>query len=94
MGETIMWDDRFEQAMRSKLPLLTPEQQLRPDMALRDFGLNSLKIMDLIVGLESVYDATFPDEALTFEAFATPGRLWELVREHMVDKHEQGTDAR
>ncbi|MBN9739824.1 acyl carrier protein [Amycolatopsis sp. A1MSW2902] len=80
-----MWDERFEQAVRTKLPMLASEPRLRPDLSLRDFGLDSMKIMDLIVGLESAYGTEFPDEALTFEAFATPGRLWELVREHMVD---------
>lgn len=80
----IPWDDRFEAVLRARLPLLGEERPLLPDTALREVGLNSMKIMSLLVHLEKEYGGTFSDDALTFEAFATPGRLWELVREQLL----------
>ncbi len=77
---TPVWEPRFEDALR---PCLAPEASdavLEADTSLRDMGLDSLKTVELVVRIEDAFDVVFPDEALTFETFATPQALWAVVQ--------------
>jgi acyl carrier protein len=70
-----MWDQNFEDLLRGFLPFLTE------DAALRDLGLDSLGIVELLAALESGYDVRFQDDALGKETFETPGVLWKVLSE-------------
>ncbi len=70
-----MWDERFEILLRSHLPFLTHAEELRPELELREFGLDSLGVVDLLVSLESEYDVRLTDDILSMDTFATPGTL-------------------
>ncbi|MEU7281907.1 phosphopantetheine-binding protein [Streptomyces sp. NPDC045431] len=74
------WDQRFEELLREYLPFLTAEDDLTPDTALRDAGLDSLATVELLGALEAAYDVKFMDEALKPETFATPASLWGALR--------------
>ncbi|RBQ20831.1 acyl carrier protein [Spongiactinospora rosea] len=86
------WDARFEGILRPYLPFLAPDEALSADAELRDLGLDSLGIVELLTSLEHVYEARFRDELLTVQTFATPARLWQalsaargLQLDHTVD---------
>lgn len=79
-----MWDDRFEAILRGHLPFLDPGEQIVEGLALRDYGLDSLAVVNLLVALEDAYDVRIPGEALTLESFATPGRLWKVLTDSMA----------
>ncbi|MFE9422565.1 phosphopantetheine-binding protein [Kitasatospora sp. NPDC006697] len=70
------WDTGFEELLRRVLPGTGP---LAPDTDLMASGLDSLRIVELLVGLEDQYEIEIDDHVLTFETFATPGRLWSVV---------------
>jgi acyl carrier protein len=48
---------------------------------IEDFHLESIKILSLIMMLESKYNITFNDEELSVEMFQTPKSLTRLVNE-------------
>ena len=74
-----MWNDRYEALLRSHLPFLPETEELRPDLELREFGLDSLGVVDLLVSLESEYDVRLTDDILSMETFATPSALWTAL---------------
>lgn len=73
------WDSTFEEVLRSVLRDLPADAPLRPDDDLRALGLDSQALVEVLVRLETAYEALLPDDALDFEAFATPGGLWATV---------------
>jgi nodulation protein F len=72
-------DAKFESTLRNFLPFLDAGEALTPDMSLRDLGLDSMGVVELLATLESGYDVRFRDDALTMETFATPGVLWGVL---------------
>jgi acyl carrier protein len=78
-----MWDQQFEDLLRGYLPFLPDTEKLEKQTQLRDFGLDSLGMVELLGVLEDQYGIRFPDEALTTETFQTPEVLWSA----MFEKH-------
>jgi acyl carrier protein len=76
-----MWDDQFEEVLRSHLPFLPTGAEIGPDLSLRDFGLDSVGTVELLAGLEGTYGVRFTDDSLKLERFATPGVLWATLDE-------------
>ncbi|MDX3107366.1 phosphopantetheine-binding protein [Nonomuraea angiospora] len=74
-----MWDNRFEEILRQHLPFLPADEKLREDVALLEFGLDSLGIVQLLGALEDTYGVRFRDDALTPETFQTPAVLWNTL---------------
>jgi acyl carrier protein len=73
-------DPGFERILRGVLPLLD-EGRLRADTDLLAAGLDSMKAVQLLTEIEDTYQVIIPDEAVLGDVFATPGDLWQLVRE-------------
>jgi acyl carrier protein len=76
-----MWDEQFEDILRQYLPFLCASEELTADTGLRDLGLDSMGIIEMLAALESAYEVRFLDEALTAGTFATPGALWTTLSE-------------
>ncbi|MEV5955785.1 acyl carrier protein [Streptomyces sp. NPDC051987] len=74
-----MLQEEFEEILRGQLPFLDPDEKLTEDTVLRDLGLDSLTMVDLLASLENSYGVRFRDEALTTETFRTPGTLWAAL---------------
>ena len=74
-----MWDQRFEEILRAHLPFIEPDEELMPDAELRDLGLDSLAMVDLLAALEKGYDVRFRDDALKAETFRTADALWDVL---------------
>ncbi|MEZ7007438.1 acyl carrier protein [Streptomyces sp. AD55] len=75
-----MWDEQFDILLRKQLSFLPPGEPITGDMRLRDFGLDSLGMIELLAGLESAYAVHFRDEALSLEIFETPDVLWNSLQ--------------
>ncbi|WP_440898986.1 phosphopantetheine-binding protein [Actinosynnema sp.] len=71
-----MWDQRFEEILRKHLPFAEPGDELAEDADLRDLGLDSLAMVDLLADLEKGFAVRFRDDALKAETFRTPSTLW------------------
>ncbi|WP_314254099.1 acyl carrier protein [Streptomyces kutzneri] len=78
-----MWDSRFEELLRRHLPFFSTTEPIAEDTSLRDYGLDSLAMVELLTDLEATYDIRFGAEALTPETFATAGTLWKSLEESL-----------
>jgi acyl carrier protein len=74
-----MWNKQFELLLRKYLFFLPADEEILPDLDLREFGLDSLGVVDLLVSLESAYDVRLPEDLLSMETFTTPAVLWEAL---------------
>ncbi|MDW5324880.1 phosphopantetheine-binding protein [Plantactinospora sp. KLBMP9567] len=75
------WPPAFEEVLRAHLPETTTDVPLSATDTLFELGLDSFGTVELLVALESGFDVSFPDEALTAETFATVGSLWAALSE-------------
>jgi diaminopimelate decarboxylase len=78
------WDPQFEALLRQSLPRLAGGE-VNPDEDLRSAGLDSMASVELLLQVESAYNVSIPDEALTQQTFATPGNLWRVVESLRTD---------
>jgi acyl carrier protein len=74
-----MWDEQFENLLRNYLPFLPADEELYPELQLREFGLDSLGVVDLLVSLECAYGTRLADDALSMDTFSTPEVLWGVL---------------
>lgn len=74
-----MPDDRFAPLLRPFLPFAAPDEPLADDVKLRDLGLDSLGMVQLLGVLEETYQIRFLGDELTMGSFETPGILWKTV---------------
>lgn len=74
-----MWDKQFELLLRQYLFFLPADDELIPDLDLREFGLDSLGVVDLLVSLESAYGIRLAEDFLSMDTFATPAVLWDAL---------------
>lgn len=74
-----MWDEEFEGLLRRHLPFLPPEEDLLPGLDLRESGLDSLGVVDLLVSLESSYGVRLTDDLLSMDTFTTPAAVWDAL---------------
>jgi acyl carrier protein len=81
MSAEVTWPPEFEAVLREHLPGLAADAQLACHLRLADYGLNSLGVVSLLVGLEDEFGVLFPDELLAAATFETPGALWKVLQE-------------
>lgn len=74
-----MWDEQFEVLLRNHLPFLPVGEELLPRLDLKEWGLDSLGVIDLLVSLESAYGIRLTDDILSMDTFATPAVLWDVL---------------
>ncbi|MFD0590160.1 phosphopantetheine-binding protein [Paenibacillus sp. GCM10027627] len=61
------------------LPQLNVEELEQLD--LQNYGLDSLKIINLILDLEDAFDIQFPDQYLSYENISTISKIRTIVSE-------------
>jgi acyl carrier protein len=74
-----MWDPSFEKLLREHLPFIAPGEPLLEHSHLRDLGLDSIGVVELLAALEHDYDVRFSDEELDPKTFEEPGTLWRTL---------------
>jgi acyl carrier protein len=77
--ESAPWPPQFEAILRTYLPLLPDGQQVTPELALADYGLDSLATVNLLLDLEDQYAVSIPDDLLTSTNFANAAALWSVL---------------
>ncbi|MFP3989453.1 acyl carrier protein [Streptomyces sp. E11-3] len=75
-----MWDQNFEFLLRGQLPFPDADVEFEEDTDLRDLGLDSLGVVELLEELEKVYGVECVNVLLGAENFTTVGYLWQTVR--------------
>ncbi|MDT0319786.1 acyl carrier protein [Streptomyces millisiae] len=74
-----MWDNSYEEILRRHLPFLSDEEELESETNLRDYGLDSLAMVELLSAIEGFYGTRLAEDALTLETFETAGSLWRAL---------------
>lgn len=92
-----MWNEQFESLLRTHLPFLPDDEKLDPELNLREFGLDSMGVVDLLVSLESAYQVRLTDDLLSMDTFATPAILWTTLdgikeRDNCADQSWSGDE--
>jgi acyl carrier protein len=72
-------NSKFEDIIRRNLPESSQGLSLCTESQLPNLGLDSFRMVSLLVELEKEYSVTFPDEALEVATFASPGTLWSII---------------
>jgi len=71
-------DSRFVELLTPFLKFLG-DHEINVDSRLRDYGLDSMKAIDLLFAIEDTFGVALPDEDLNDTTFATAGSLWRAV---------------
>ncbi len=74
-----MINQEFEQLLRQHLKYLPPSAALDDKYLLKDYGLDSMAAIDLLLDIEDTYNIMMPEEYLTEETFSTAYDLWKVV---------------
>ena len=78
---TVDWDGRYVDMIRENLPDHPGGTTLAPDTHLAAVGLDSIRLIRLVIALEAEYGVAFSDDRMTPDTFATPTTLWLALRE-------------
>ncbi len=73
------WDESFESILRRALRFLPEHAPLEPYSELAVLGLDSMHLIQLMLGLEETYSITFPSDYLDMGRFTTPSSVWQMV---------------
>jgi acyl carrier protein len=76
------WPKQFEDLLYIYLPGLPAGQPIDSDMALADAGLDSLRLVGLLIDLEETFAFTFPEQLAGPASFRDPRTLWSVVADH------------
>ncbi|MFC4517274.1 phosphopantetheine-binding protein [Streptomyces ehimensis] len=55
------------------------DEELSDELSLRDYGLDSLGMVQLLGALENDYQLRFTEELLRINTFQTPTSLWKAI---------------
>jgi acyl carrier protein len=75
-----MEHDLYQKVDAQVKSLLNITRDINYDEVLDKNGLDSLKMMSLIINLEESFDITFDDEVLLFENFSTIEKISQQIR--------------
>lgn len=81
----VPWDGKFEDVLRATLPGLEATTVLAPGTSLKECGLDSMSVMQIIASLEETYCVSLAPEALVSATFETPAAVWEALRAALDD---------
>jgi acyl carrier protein len=74
-----MSQDKLSDVLRDHMPDAPAQGALDPEANLVDLGIDSLRLVELIISLEDSFDMLIPDEEMLAENFRTVGTIAALV---------------
>jgi acyl carrier protein len=72
------WSRQFEDVLRACMKAPS-DTRIEPDTRLRDLGIDSIEIVELIMVLEDEFNVEISDDLLTPATFETAGTIWGLL---------------
>ena len=81
-SKTVKRDDVFQKVKDIVIDALHAQgaaNEINEDTYLGNLGLDSLNVVDVLLGLERDFDISFDDDELDFEALETLGSLTDFV---------------
>ena len=81
MSEQVRLEDELKKLLVERLFLKVAPEEIKDDEPLMEtYGIDSVALFELVVGLEEVYGITFEDEEFKLELFATIKSIADYVR--------------
>lgn len=74
-----MLNEAYTTILRRHLKYLSADEEIIPHLRLKEFGLDSMASVALLLEIEDEFDITLPDSSLTAETFSTAESLWSVV---------------
>lgn len=74
-----MIDEKLRDVLRNHLPTDSATAAFQPDDTLVDLGIDSLRLVELIIDLEDSFQIVIPDEEMLAKNFNTVGAVSDLV---------------
>lgn len=74
-----MVNDKLVKVLRDHLPEAGDDRPLASEDELVALGIDSLRLVELIIGLEESLNIVIPDDEMTAENFSTVGSVSSLV---------------
>ncbi len=78
--------ERLMGCLRANLRLLKADQDLDPAADLKQWGLDSMSAINLILDLERTFGVTFPDELISARTLRNAASLEESIRSLLDDE--------
>lgn len=73
------WPQTFDALLRRHCRLVADDDAIDQDTELPALGVDSLEVVELIIGFEDEFGIAIPQELLTPQVFATPKTLWTAM---------------
>jgi len=70
---------KIDNCLRTQLPF-APDGTIDPAADLRDYGLDSMSAIDLLLSVETTFDIRFPDALIGAETFRTATTLAAAIK--------------
>lgn len=82
-------EDRVKNVIMKTLRINLDANEIKRDTSLmgKGLGLDSVGVMELVVGLEQEFDLYFEDSDLSGELFGSIGSLTNYISEKLENKH-------
>lgn len=76
-----MLDPEFEGLLRKHIKYLSISQSLDEHSQLKEYGLDSIASVNLLLDIEDTYDIIMPDKYLVEATFSTAYALWNVIEQ-------------
>ena len=89
MAEDKSIEDRLKEMIVERLFLsVTPDEIADDDRLMEKFEIDSVRLFEIVIGLEEVFDISLEDDEFSVERFETVKAIADLVREKLAGKQQ------
>ena len=89
MSEDKSIEDKLKEMLVERLFLsVTPDEIADDDPLMEKFEIDSVRLFEIVIGLEEVFDISLEDDEFSVERFETVKAIADLVREKLGDKQQ------
>ncbi len=89
MAEDKSIEDRLKEMIVERLFLsVAPEEISDDDPLMEKFEIDSVRLFEIVVGLEEVFDISLEDDEFSVERFENVKAIADLVREKLAERQQ------
>ena len=89
MSEDKSIEDKLKEMIVERLFLsVTPDEIADDDRLMEKFEIDSVRLFEIVIGLEEVFDISLEDDEFSVERFETVKAIADLVREKLAGKQQ------
>ena len=89
MSEDKSIEDKLKEMIVERLFLsVTPDEIADDDRLMEKFEIDSVRLFEIVIGLEEVFDISLEDDEFSVERFENVKAIADLVREKLAEKQQ------